>query len=143
MRPGAESLWHSPCRSRTPGRLLFLGKRGVPVERRELQPFGLSPCVFAQEDAAEFGEVAIVGVVEDADDGFPVDRLQADHARFAVVRRLKPFSGADEFGGAESKREVEHETVGDRDAGQEHPSTVDLGAGVTDRLLTADEALRG
>lgn len=68
-----------------------------------LKPLGLSPRVFAQQYATEFGEVVGIGIiVEDANNGFPVDRLEAEHARFAVVRGLESFSGADEFGGAES-----------------------------------------
>ena len=54
-----------------------------------LKPLGLSPRVFAQQYAAEFGEVVGIGIiVEDANNGFPVDRLEAEHARFAVVVRV-------------------------------------------------------
>ena len=83
------------------------------------EPFGQSPLVFEEQDAAELRK-PVGAVLEGAEDRSPVGDRERDDGAFVVVSAFEDFGCVVEPFRAEALGEFEYETVRDREASEEH-----------------------
>ena len=104
------------------------------------EPFSHSQFVFEEQDASELPK-PVWAVLKSAEDRFPVEDGERDDVALTVVGVFEEFGCVVEPFGAEALGELEHETVRDREASEEHlldSSTFPLRR-EAERLLTAPE----
>jgi hypothetical protein len=83
------------------------------------QPFSQSPFVSEEQDASELRK-PVGAILKGAEDCCPVGDRERDDAAFVVVGVFEDFGCVAEPFRAEAPGELEHETVRDREAGEEH-----------------------